>query len=62
MLTIKKLNNTCSKKCKDLEHATSINKAIWESSLTDEKLAAFIAKRCENFAEIIGENVGCFFF
>lgn len=49
----------CTKKCRSYDHAEKIiNKAPWHCpSVGDEKIAAFIAKCCRNFAGIADECV-----
>lgn len=47
----------CGKKCKSLEHGERITSVLVNNSLADEKLAAFIAKTCRNFAHILDHQV-----
>lgn len=50
----------CGKKCRNPDHGSSINRTIManvNSSIEKEKLAAFIAKSCRNFAHILDHQV-----
>ncbi|XP_031631768.1 inhibitor of Bruton tyrosine kinase [Contarinia nasturtii] len=40
----------CGKKCKNPEHSERITGVLLNNSLPDDKIAAFIAKTCRNFA------------
>lgn len=48
----------CGKKCKNPEHGERINSVLIKNSIADEKIAAFIAKTCKNFAHIADLQVG----
>lgn len=48
----------CGKKCKNPEHGERINSVLIKNSLADEKIAAFIAKTCKNFAHVTDFQVG----
>lgn len=51
----------CGKKCKNPEHGERINSVLlFKNSITDEKIAAFIAKTCKNFAHVADHQVGNF--
>lgn len=47
----------CAKKCKNPEHGEKINSALTNTTVSDEKLAAFIAKTCRSFAHIRDHQV-----
>lgn len=47
----------CGKKCKNLDHGDKISRALVNSSLNDEKLAAYIAKTCRNYAHVFDHQV-----
>lgn len=59
MFTINNYNYECTKQCKNKSHGRIINSAISKRSSTicDEKLAAFVAKSCRNFANITDDEV-----
>lgn len=61
MFTINNYNYECTKQCKNKSHGRIINAAISKrpsiSLVCDEKLAAFIAKSCRNFANITDDEV-----
>lgn len=57
MFTIANYNYECSKKCKNTDHGKAIGKAVRKSKASDEKLAAYIAKSCKNFAGIADDEV-----
>lgn len=57
MFTINTYEYDCTKKCKNQNHGSSITNALTKRSITDEKLAAFIAKTCRNFAEVLDYEV-----
>lgn len=42
----------CPKKCRNPDHGERINSVLVRDSLSDEKIAAFIAKSCRNFANV----------
>lgn len=47
----------CGKKCKNLDHGDRINRVLVNSSVELDKLAAFIAKTCRNFAHVLDHQV-----
>lgn len=51
------LHETCGKKCKNPDHGDKINRVIVNSLLSNEKLAAYIAKTCRNYAHIFDHQV-----
>lgn len=52
----------CGKKCKNPEHGERITGVLLKNSLSDDKVAAFIAKTCRNFAHVLDHQVGFYFF
>ncbi|XP_055309724.1 inhibitor of Bruton tyrosine kinase [Sitodiplosis mosellana] len=42
----------CGKKCKNPDHGERINSVLMKNSIADDKIAAFIAKTCRNFAHV----------
>lgn len=52
----------CGKKCRNLDHGDKINRALVNSTLNDEKLAAYIAKTCRNYAHVFDHQVRIFYF
>lgn len=48
----------CGKKCKNLDHGDRINRVLVNNSVALDKLAAFIAKTCRNFAHVLDHQVG----
>lgn len=52
----------CGKKCKNPDHGERINSALIKSSVAVEKIAAFIAKTCRNFAHIVDHQVLNYFY
>lgn len=57
MYSIANYSYDCTKKCRNLEHGNAIVAALTKRSISNEKLAAYIAKICKNFAEIFDEDV-----
>lgn len=51
------LYENCNKKCKNVEHGDRISNVLIKNTLSDEKIAAFIAKTCRNFANILDYQV-----
>lgn len=51
-------HENCGKKCKNLDHGDKINRALVNSTLNDERLAAYIAKTCRNYAHVFDHQVG----
>lgn len=47
----------CTKKCKNSEHGDRINRVLVNESISDERLAAYIAKTCKNFARVQDHQV-----
>ncbi|XP_055548784.1 inhibitor of Bruton tyrosine kinase [Wyeomyia smithii] len=54
--TISNFDYECTKKCRLPNHGNEIIKALTKRSIADELLAAFIAKTCRNFAEILDDQ------
>lgn len=53
MFTISNYNYDCLKNCRSREHGETVARnVLHRKNTTDEKLAAFIAKSCKNFAGI----------
>lgn len=50
-------HENCGKKCKNPEHGERINSVLVRSSISAEKIAAFIAKTCRNFANVLDYQV-----
>lgn len=58
MLTINNyVYENCTKKCKNPEHGDRINSVLIKESIGDEKVAAYIAKTCKNFARVLDHQV-----
>lgn len=57
MFTISNYNYECQKKCKNIDHGNTITRAVQRSRASDEKIAAYIAKSCKNFANITDNQV-----
>lgn len=47
----------CGKKCRNPDHGDRITRALMKNSLNDERLAAFVAKTCKNFAHVLDNQV-----
>lgn len=56
MFSMETYDYECTKKCKNALHARQIIDAATKRSVADEPLAAFIAKTCRNFAEIVDDE------
>lgn len=54
MFTIATYEYECTKKCKI--HGNRVTAAVTKRSVTSEDLAAYIAKLCRNFAEIVDDE------
>lgn len=48
----------CTRKCHLPHHGNAITAALTKKSVSDELLAAYVAKFCRNFAEILDDQVG----
>lgn len=48
----------CTKKCRLPSHGNAITAALTKRAISDELLAAYVAKLCRNFAEILDDQVG----
>jgi len=57
MFSISTFEYDCTKKCKNLNHANIITAALTKRSISNNHLAAFIAKTCRNFSDIVDEGV-----
>lgn len=57
MFSINNYEYDCTKKCKNSEHGKSITYSLTKKSISNESLAAFIAKTCKNYAEILDSEV-----
>lgn len=56
MYTIANFDYDCTKKCKNTIHGIKITSAITKRGITDESLAAYIAKTCRNFVDVLDEE------
>ncbi|XP_055593249.1 inhibitor of Bruton tyrosine kinase-like [Uranotaenia lowii] len=54
--TIATYEYECTRKCRLPEHGNGITAALTKRSISDELLAAFVAKFCRNFAEILDDQ------
>lgn len=58
MFTPSTYSYNCTRQCNLLEHGKQITRALTKRSLiSSEKLAAFIAKTCRNFMNVLNEEV-----
>lgn len=48
---------SCPKKCKNSIHGDRISSALINGTVTDDKIAAFIAKTCRSFAYVLDGQV-----
>lgn len=48
----------CTRKCRLRAHGNAITSALTKRSIEDEKLAAYVAKTCCNYADIVDDLVG----
>ncbi|XP_037949451.1 inhibitor of Bruton tyrosine kinase-like [Teleopsis dalmanni] len=55
MFNIKNYEYDCTIKCNCRQHANAITAALTKRSISNEKLAAFIAKTCRNFADNVDD-------
>ncbi|KFB49169.1 AGAP009939-PA-like protein [Anopheles sinensis] len=55
MFTINSFEYECTKKCRLVSHGNAITAALTKRAVSDEQLAAYIAKTCRNFAHILDE-------
>ncbi|XP_053664710.1 inhibitor of Bruton tyrosine kinase [Anopheles marshallii] len=55
MFTISDYDYECTKKCRLVSHGNAITAALTKRSISDELLAAYIAKTCRNFAHVVDE-------
>lgn len=57
MFDIKNYEYDCTSKCHFRLHGNQITMALTKRSIEDEKLAAYVAKTCCNFADIVDDLV-----
>lgn len=57
MFSPKNFEYDCTRKCRLREHGNVITNALTKRSMDDEKLAAYVAKTCCNFADIVDDLV-----
>uniref|UniRef100_A0A182QEH7 BTB domain-containing protein n=1 Tax=Anopheles farauti TaxID=69004 RepID=A0A182QEH7_9DIPT len=55
MFTISNYDYECTKKCRLVRHGNAITAALTKRAVSDELLAAYIAKTCCNFAHVLDE-------
>uniref|UniRef100_A0AAG5DB42 BTB domain-containing protein n=1 Tax=Anopheles atroparvus TaxID=41427 RepID=A0AAG5DB42_ANOAO len=55
MFTINNYEYECTKKCRLVSHGNAITAALTKRAVSDEQLAAYIAKKCRNFANVLDE-------
>lgn len=48
---------SCPKKCKNPVHGDRINSVLINGNVSDDKIAAFIAKTCRSFAYVLDNQV-----
>uniref|UniRef100_A0A182S7H4 ANK_REP_REGION domain-containing protein n=1 Tax=Anopheles maculatus TaxID=74869 RepID=A0A182S7H4_9DIPT len=56
MFTISDYDYECTKKCRLVSHGNAITAALTKRAVSDEWLAAYIAKTCRNFAHVLDEH------
>uniref|UniRef100_A0A182Y6E7 BTB domain-containing protein n=1 Tax=Anopheles stephensi TaxID=30069 RepID=A0A182Y6E7_ANOST len=56
MFTISDYDYECTKKCQLVSHGNAITFALTKRAVSDELLAAYIAKTCRNFAHVLDEH------
>lgn len=56
MFTIANYEYDCTKRCKNTDHGGKITSAITKRGVTNESLAAYIAKICRNFTDVLDEE------
>uniref|UniRef100_A0A182RRB7 BTB domain-containing protein n=1 Tax=Anopheles funestus TaxID=62324 RepID=A0A182RRB7_ANOFN len=55
MFTISDYDYECTKKCRLVSHGNAITAALTKRAISDELLAAYIAKTCRNFAHVVDD-------
>ncbi|XP_055639005.1 inhibitor of Bruton tyrosine kinase [Toxorhynchites rutilus septentrionalis] len=55
-ISINNYDYECTKRCHLVRHGNAITAALTKKAISDELLAAFIAKYCRNFSEILDEQ------
>lgn len=55
MFTITDYDYDCTKKCRLVRHGNAITAALTKRAVSDELLAAYIAKTCRNFTHVLDE-------
>ncbi|XP_058820045.1 inhibitor of Bruton tyrosine kinase [Topomyia yanbarensis] len=55
-VSISTFDYECTKKCRLLSHGNAITTTLTKKSVSDELLAAFVAKSCRNFADILDDQ------
>lgn len=58
MSNVKNYEHDCTRKCRCRQHGNEITAALSKRSIESENLAAFIAKTCCNFPDIVDDLVG----
>ncbi|XP_050078956.1 inhibitor of Bruton tyrosine kinase [Anopheles maculipalpis] len=56
MFTISDYDYECTKKCRLVSHGNAITAALTKRAVSDELLAAYIAKTCRNFAHVLDDH------
>ncbi|XP_004537512.1 inhibitor of Bruton tyrosine kinase [Ceratitis capitata] len=54
-LTPRNYEYDCTRKCRLVHHGSQISAALTKRTISDEQLAAFIAKTCANFMDIVDD-------
>lgn len=57
MFNTKNYDYDCTRKCRLRGHGNAITSALTKRSIEDDKLAAYVAKTCCNFADIVDDLV-----
>lgn len=57
MFNPKNYEYDCTSKCRLRLHGNAITSALTKRSIEDDKLAAYVAKTCCNFADILDDLV-----
>uniref|UniRef100_A0A182PG48 BTB domain-containing protein n=1 Tax=Anopheles epiroticus TaxID=199890 RepID=A0A182PG48_9DIPT len=55
MFTVTDYDYDCTKKCRLVRHGNAITAALTKRAVSDELLAAYIAKTCRNFTHVLDE-------
>lgn len=57
MINTKNYDYDCTRKCRLRIHGNAITTALTKRSMDDNNLAAYVAKTCCNFADIVDDLV-----